>query len=241
MEPTEKFVAPDEDAQSDSNANGEESMAVEYDCLSGKVRGEDDVGRGVARIMFGKSVFRGSVTKVNLCMFSCQKYSDHFISLTKCFQQRLQYKDTDEHPNESPSGTFFVKFTNGTMLKMDASQAKNARVLFEKEAKKLVEVGVPQADATSLGRETVTSLTKKHVVRDPILDEGEDEDPYNYEQIFEEVFQGEMPENIVGLQFDSRNAYFKNELLPLWEKVLMWVMCQKKHLVTCRCLFAFDC
>jgi hypothetical protein len=114
-----------------------------------------------------------------------------------------------------------MKFTNGSMLKMDASQAKHARILFEKEAKKLVEVGVPQIDAVSLGEMTATASNRKHIVRDPILEGGEDEDPENYEQIFEEVFQGDMPDTIVGLQFDAVNVHFKDEIVPLWEKVLM--------------------
>jgi hypothetical protein len=107
------------------------------------------------------------------------------------------------------------------MLKMDAQQAKHARVLFEKEVKKLVEVGVPQIDALSLGEQTVSASAKKHVVRDPLLDDGEDEDPENYEQIFEEVFHGRMPDTIVGLLFDAKEVIFKNTRVQLWEKVLM--------------------
>jgi hypothetical protein len=134
----------------------------------------------------------------------------------------LQYKDTDENPSESPSGTFYAKYTNGAMLKMDASQAKHARIAFEKEAKKLVEVGIPQVDATSLEEQTVTAMKKKHTVRDPVLNEEEDEDPENYEQIFEEVYDKEVvPDTIIGLQFNKRFGRFKDMEVPLWEKVLM--------------------
>lgn len=105
---------------------------------------------------------------------------------------------------------------------MDASQAKHARIAFEKEAKKLVEVGIPQVDATSLEEQTVTAMKKKHTVRDPVLNEEEDEDPENYEQIFEEVYDKEvMPDTIIGLQFNKVFVRFKDMEVPLWEKVLM--------------------
>jgi hypothetical protein len=133
-----------------------------------------------------------------------------------------QYKDTEENPSEDPSGTFYARYTNGKMLKMDASQAKHARALFEKEVKSLVEVGVPQVDASSLQEQTVSAVAKKHNVRVPILEEeGEDENPDNYEQIFEEEYQGMLPDTIVGLQFETRNSVFKGQEVPLWEKVLM--------------------
>ena len=115
-----------------------------------------------------------------------------------------------------------MKFTDGTMLKMDASQAKFARVLFEKQAKKLFEVGIPQVDAVSLEKVTVTSAKKKQKVRDPVLNDEEDEDPESYEQVFEEVYDKEdMPETIIGLKFDKRNVRFKENDVPLWEKVLL--------------------
>lgn len=108
------------------------------------------------------------------------------------------------------------------MLKMDASQAKNARILFEKEAKKLVEVGIPQVDATSLEENTVTALMRKHTVREPVLSEGEDEDPEQYEAIFEEVYdKNDLPDTIIGIQFKRINVQFKDEVVALWEKVLM--------------------
>lgn len=108
------------------------------------------------------------------------------------------------------------------MLKMDASQAKASRIAFEKEAKKLVEVGIPQVDATSLGEQTVTASTKKHTVRDPVLNEGEDEDPENYDLVFEEVYDKEvMPDTIIGLKFAAQDVRFNEMEVPLWERVLM--------------------
>lgn len=194
-------------------------MDVQYYCTSGEVTGEEDIGRGVARVMLGKSIFRGTIQKVASSVLSIflssqpQNHSPFDIHI-------LQYKDDRTNPSESPSGTFYVKFTDGTVLKMDASQAKFARVLFEKQAKKLFEVGIPQVDAVSLEERTVTSSKKKHKVRDPMLNE--DEDPENYEQVFEEVYdKDDLPETIIGLKFARRNVRFKEMEVPLWERVLM--------------------
>ena len=46
-------------------------------------------------------------------------------------------------------------------------------------------------------------------------EEGEDENPNNYEQIFEEEYQGTLPDSIVGLQFETRNFVFKGQEVPL--------------------------
>lgn len=60
-----------EGQRANDNMSHGESMDVEYNCLSAKVSGKEDVGRGVARIMFGKCKFRGSVQKVTLSDSSC--------------------------------------------------------------------------------------------------------------------------------------------------------------------------
>ena len=115
-----------------------------------------------------------------------------------------------------------VPFMQNTLMgQCCASQAKHASILFEKETKKLVEVGIPQVDAMSLKEQTVSAAMKKHIVRKPVLEAGEEKDPENYEQIFKEMYQGNMPDTIVGLLFDSKVAMFKNNPHPLWEKVLM--------------------
>jgi hypothetical protein len=45
------------------------SSREEFVCTSARVRGMEDIGRGVARQMLGKSVFRGNITKVNPLFF----------------------------------------------------------------------------------------------------------------------------------------------------------------------------
>lgn len=68
VEPTERPSANDEAA-----IVGAQNLAmdVEYDSTSAAVSGKDDVGRGVARTMFGTSVFRGVFTKVGQHCSSC--------------------------------------------------------------------------------------------------------------------------------------------------------------------------
>jgi hypothetical protein len=142
-----------------------------------------------------------------------------------CLSQ--QYKDDDENEHCHPSGSFYTRFTDGTKLKMDGSKANMARRLFEKEANHLVACGMPRADVcNSLAENTVAGLNVKRKVRLPILGDGEDEDPENHELIFEETFQGEVPDAIVGLMFNdktvrARDASNNDVEVQLWEKVLM--------------------
>ena len=109
----------------------------------------------------------------------------------------------------------------------EISQVTKARKLFEKEANRLVASGMPRVDAcNSLDEFTAAGLNVKSKIRQPVLRDGEDEDPENHEQIFEEQFDDEVPAAIVGLMFDNRTVRAKdaanNEVeVPLHEKVLM--------------------
>ena len=110
---------------------------------------------------------------------------------------------------------------------MSAEQVNKARKLFEKQANALVSCGMPRVDVNKpLARQTVAGMSVNSMAREPILGEGEDEDPENYEAIFEQNYVGKMPEAIVGLMFDSKTvtAYDGNNNsveVALWEKVLM--------------------
>jgi len=197
---TEKDVSQEE--SSDSEDELEESNESEMVVVDPAVGGKEDIGKGVARQMtdnIGASVFRGIITK---------------------------YKDDDMHKDD-PSGTFYTKFSDGNKRKMDAAQVKKARKLFEKEANRLVASGMPRVDAcNSLDEFTAAGLNVKSKIRQPVLRDGEDEDPENHEQIFEEQFDDEVPDAIVGLMFDNRTVRAKdaahNEVeVPLHEKVLM--------------------
>ena len=110
---------------------------------------------------------------------------------------------------------------------MDATKANAARKLFEKEAHRLVSCGMPREDVeNALELHTAQGMNVKTKVRSPILGVGEDEDPENHEQIFEEKFEGEVGTAIVGLMFNNNivkavDAMNNSIEVPLWEKVLM--------------------
>ena len=103
-----------------------------------------------------------------------------------------------------------------------------ARKLFEKQANALVSCGMPRADTNKpLDVQTTAGASFKSNVRTPVLGAGdEDQDPENYEANFEQKYEGEIPQGIVGLMFEDRTVRTKDALnndveVELWEKVLM--------------------
>ena len=192
----------------DNGINGQK-MNCEHERKPSEVNGAEDLGSGIARVMFGNCVFRGTITKVRICSVTCY---DNRVNCFHYLNMSWKYRNTGNN-----EGTYYGKYTDGTMLKMNAAQAMHARIVFEEEVAKLVEVGVPKADAANLEYQTVTAMTKKHIVRQPLLEEG-DEDPEHYEQLFEEVYQGDIPHDIVGIQFKEGSD---GNLRPRWERILM--------------------
>ena len=192
------------------------------------IQGCKDTGQGVARKMLGGNVFRGKITKVSVTSrhfltFNYHRVSTllHDTSITR-FPYTFQYKD-NERRDSGPNGTYYVHFSDGKKLKMDAEQVYHARKLFEREVHKLVACGMTSVDAKSpMNVFTAASLTRNKV-RQPILAEEKDEDPKQIERIFEEVFDGELPNAIVGLEFAAKEVYLNVGMnkVELWEKVLM--------------------
>jgi len=188
-----------QDESSDSEDEVEEMNKTEM--IVKLCGGREDIGKGVARKSdtTGACVFRGNITK---------------------------YKDDDMHEDCDPSGTFYTKFSDGTKRKMDAAQVTKARKLFEKEANCLLSSGMPRVDICNSLDEFTAAGNVKSKIRQPILGDGEDEDPENHELIFEEKFDDKMPNAIVGLMFDNKmvSAFDSNRNmieLRLHEKVLM--------------------
>lgn len=137
---------------------------------------EDDIGKGVARELANKTSkvrFRGAITK---------------------------YHDNDKNSNLDPTGSYFVKFSDGRKMEMDADQVNHARRKFEKEVNRLVSVGMPREDASSTEEQTKLASLAKTKLRKPILQDGE-EDPEEFERHFEQEFTGAVPDAIVGLEF----------------------------------------
>jgi hypothetical protein len=137
---------------------------------------EEDIGKGVARELKNKTSkvrFRGVITK---------------------------YHDNDKNSHCDPSGSFFVKFTDGRKLEMDADQVNHARRKFEKEVNRLVSCGMPREDASSTAEQTKDASLSRSKLRKPILKDGE-EDPEEFERNFEQEYVDAVPGSIVGLMF----------------------------------------
>lgn len=109
-----------------------------------------------------------------------------------------------------------VEFSNGQRFKMNAAQVKAARLLHEKEVTKLVDANMARVDASSVN-EIVCGATSK-IVSQPILSEGHEETE-KYEMIFEEHYQGTLPQTIVGIEFSDKVGVMEDGLM-LWEVVL---------------------
>ena len=137
---------------------------------------EEDVGKGVAREITNKTSkvrFRGIITK---------------------------YHDNDKNSHLDPSGSYFVKFSDGRKIEMDAEQVNHGRRKFEKETNRLVSCGMPREDASSLAEQTKDASLSSSKLRKPILHDGE-EDPEEFERNFEQEYTGAVPDSIVGLMF----------------------------------------
>ena len=98
---------------------------------------------------------------------------------------------------------------------MNADQVKSARHHYEKEVNNLVNVNMARADASNLSETAVGATLKK--AHQPILAEGHEETE-KYETIFEEHYQGTVPDTIVGIEF-AEVEVMEDDLM-LWESVL---------------------
>ncbi|KAL7542501.1 hypothetical protein ACHAXR_011829 [Thalassiosira sp. AJA248-18] len=156
------------------------------------------VGKKVAHEMFGSSIFRGVIT---------------------------EHKDGMNGRDQSE--TYVAEFTDGCNVEMTSDQAKKAIRLFEDEVENLVEKAkVPRADAMNIDVHTVVTSTTQGVTHRPILPEGEDNETEEYERIFEEEYDGDVPNLLVGLEFPERliRWYSRSENehidIPFWQFVL---------------------
>ena len=79
-----------------------------------------------------------------------------------------------------------------------------AKQLFEDEHEKLVvEAKVQRANAASIEMKCSTATTER-IVRRPVLTEEDEETTEEFERIFEDEFDGEVPDVLVGLEFPQR-------------------------------------
>ena len=109
---------------------------------------------------------------------------------------------------------------------MNKDEVNKARQLFDTEWTKLVvDAEVPKAMASSV--EVLNSVTSEaQNTRRPILEDGEEKTTEEYEKIFEEEYNGDVPNVLVGLEFPRmmRNLYSESANghieLPFWQFVL---------------------
>jgi len=157
------------------------------------------VGQKVARKMLGTCIFRGVIT---------------------------EYKDCNADA-VNQSGTYIAEFTDGSNIEMNAAEVVQAKQLFEAEVDKLVvEAKVPKADASSIDLISAIDSSAQSATRRPVLTEGEDDVTEEYERVFEEEYDGDVPSILVGLEFPNRTLDWYSEgarkyiQIPFWEFVL---------------------
>mmetsp|Transcript_11099 Transcript_11099/g.27300 ORF Transcript_11099/g.27300 Transcript_11099/m.27300 type:complete len:454 (+) Transcript_11099:535-1896(+) len=109
---------------------------------------------------------------------------------------------------------WIVRFSNGLKLKLNENQVKDARKLFDKEVASLVRVNMSKVDASSIS-ETVTT-TSSMAPRQPVL--AEDDVAEKHEMLFEQHFQGKLPDTLVGIEFSKLEV--SNYDMMVWESVL---------------------
>ena len=125
---------------------------------------------------------------------------------------------TFQHKGDS---TYITRFTDGCNYKMNIDEAQKAKQLFESELEKLIiDAKVPRADALNIDVHTVANSTAQRTTRRPVLAEGEEKDTDQYERIFEEEYDGDIPNILVGLEFPTSEREKDGILIPLWEWVL---------------------
>jgi hypothetical protein len=117
---------------------------------------------------------------------------------------------TDDH-----NGSYNTCFTDGRSITMNIDEVKEAMKLYDSELKKLLETNVSNH-----------IIEKPVTVRRPVVVEGGEIDTEETELIYEEEYDGEVPNILVGLQFPKRNMSWYSQAdkthhpLPLWKFVL---------------------
>lgn len=120
---------------------------------------------------------------------------------------------------EHEDGKWVAEFSNKRKFKLSEKQVIAARKLFEDEVASLVEANVPQIDAMSSMSETTRGSSSLKVQK-PILPNVSEINTDMYEQLFEEHYQGSVPDTLIGIEFSNRRGLEDEDGLVLWESVL---------------------
>ncbi len=120
-----------------------------------------------------------------------------------------------------------TSFTDGSKIPMNSDDVEKAKQLFAEELEKLVvQAKVPQADAMSIDIHAAVDAATRNATRRPVLEEGEEDDTEEYERVFEEKYDGDAPNLLVGLEFPKRflsicsRSANESVPIPFWEYVL---------------------
>lgn len=110
---------------------------------------------------------------------------------------------------------------------MSTEEVNKARRLFDTEWSKLVvDADVPKAVASSIEVHNAVNSEAQKATRRPILPVGEENTTEEYEKIFEEEYDGDVPSMLVGLEFPkSKRSWFSQStkdhvFIPFWQFVL---------------------
>jgi hypothetical protein len=105
---------------------------------------------------------------------------------------------------------------------MNRDAVNEARKLFDAEWTKLVvDAEVPKAFASSIEVHNVVNSEARCAIRRPVLAEGEEKTMEEYELLFEEEYDGDVPNMLVGLKFPNREVEVEKDIhIPFWQFVL---------------------
>ncbi len=122
----------------------------------------------------------------------------HFIALSSLtlLLSNSQYK--------SDPDSFVTTFTDGSVVEMSKDEVNKARRLFDAEwSKMVVDADVPKAVASSIEVHNTVNSRAQKATRRPILSAEEEKTTDEYEKIFEEEYDGDVPKMLVGLEFPN--------------------------------------
>ena len=110
---------------------------------------------------------------------------------------------------------------------MSIDEVNKARRLFDTEWSKLVvDADVPKAVASSIDIHNAVNSGAQKATRRPILSAEEEKTTEEYEKIFEEEYDGDVPNVLVGLEFPKRELSMYSQssdehvYIPFWQFVL---------------------
>ena len=120
--------------------------------------------------------------------------------------------------------SFVTTFTDGSVVAMNTEEVNKARQLFDIEWSKLVvDANVSKAVASSIEVHNAVNSNAREATRRPILPVGEENSTEEYEKIFEEEYDGDVPSLLVGLEFPKKEVKFSkddDETVPFWQFAL---------------------